>query len=149
MSKQEGGAAVMNAIPGKPVWVLLVAAVICGPCFAEPQPANGAKVATKLDCGGAVSGEGLSKSGVQHVAPKVGERGGVDGGAKDGCGGAPGVQTVNVEQRQDAKKASEQRGGPSGDEIAHTDWWVVLRALVPILMFIGDGVLSSRKHNVM
>ena len=150
MSKQKGGAAVMNAIPGKPIWALLVAAVICLPCFAEAQPANGAKVVAQLGCGGAVAGEGLSKSGMQHVAPKIGESGGVDGGAKIGCGvsqaslatSAPGK--VGAEARQKNGTNDAVRVGEEG--FNHFQFWlIVVIALFPL----WRSVYLSGKHNVM
>ena len=59
--------------------------------------------------------------------------------------GAPCVNAVNVKQNQGSNQASQQRSGPSGD-FDHFDWWVFIGAMVPILMFIADALITQKPN---
>ena len=137
MFEQQGWAAVWNVVKRKPVWIFLVAAVICAPCSVEAQAINGAKEATKLDCGSKARGETLREGGVEHVPAKPGERGGVDGGAK-GRGSSGEASFLPCAPSQIGAEASHKDGANDGAGVGekgfdHVMFWVyTLIALVPI-----------------
>ena len=143
MCEQQRWAVAWNAIQCKEVGVVLVAAVISSPSFAETSALNEIEVAAKLICRSNVSGKDARKGGVQSVPAKPSERGGVDGAAKGGGStGGPAFEVVapiDVPNKCSQQNSADDGVGVGEEGFHHMQYLVVVViALAPLLFGTSD-----------